>query len=209
MCSVYGKKNSPQPLTHVALTSEHRKPLPTHTRDSTPSESIALVESSILRTQASETPNDHNYGYILSEMPSFLPRGRESYNDAKSQSTPETFGNRSGLTMNETSANSHRKSKTEFNMIPAEVIPVGLDMARLPDADSQARERSSTEFAKTTAPGNLVEQPHIRDQVTTLPPVVSKPRPALDKRQDSGGRKVDSQLWQKPKAHGSAQQLWR
>ncbi|KAK1965535.1 hypothetical protein LY78DRAFT_92867 [Colletotrichum sublineola] len=49
---------------------------------------------------------------------------------------------------------SHRNSKTEFQSIPEEVVPIGLDMARCPDTGSQVHRKSSTEFVNIPAPGS-------------------------------------------------------
>ncbi|EFQ30602.1 uncharacterized protein GLRG_05746 [Colletotrichum graminicola M1.001] len=220
--------NSLQPLTYIDVASEHSTSVTTPAGDGAPPESSAFVKDDALRTQEPETANDCNYGNIPSEMSSSLARGRAWYSDAQSQSSPEATGNQSGFTRSQT-ADNHRKSKTEFNSIPDEVVPVGLDMARSPGTGSQAHRKSSTEFGKIVAPGKssplhaltlsstlilspdagLAKQPHVQDQAAALPPVVPKPHSAPGEKQDNGGRKADSQLWQKPEAQGSSQQLWR
>ncbi|WDK21327.1 hypothetical protein CGRA01v4_12616 [Colletotrichum graminicola] len=201
--------NSLQPLTYIDVASEHSTSVTTPAGDGAPPESSAFVKDDALRTQEPETANDCNYGNIPSEMSSSLARGRAWYSDAQSQSSPEATGNQSGFTRSQT-ADNHRKSKTEFNSIPDEVVPVGLDMARSPGTGSQAHRKSSTEFGKIVAPdAGLAKQPHVQDQAAALPPVVPKPHSAPGEKQDNGGRKADSQLWQKPEAQGSSQQLWR
>ncbi|KAK1593899.1 uncharacterized protein LY79DRAFT_649192 [Colletotrichum navitas] len=198
------KNNSPHPLTHNDLASEHSTSVTTPAGDGASSKSITFDRNNTLSTQEPERADDYNSGDIQSKMSSSITRGRAWHNDAKLQSSPEAIENQSGLTRNQT-ADSHRKSKTEFNSIPDEVVPVvELDMARYPGTDSRAHRKSSTEFD-----AGLVNQPHVHSQAIALPPVVPKTRSAPEKRQDNGGRKADSQLWQKSGAQESSQQLWR
>ncbi|KAK2060152.1 hypothetical protein LY76DRAFT_615237 [Colletotrichum caudatum] len=193
--------NSLQPFTHTALTSEHSTSVPTPTGDGAPSEPPTIVRSDLLSTQEPQTSLDYNYGDVLSEKPPPLTRDRASNSEAKPQYAREAIGDQSGFTRTETAADSHRKSKTEFNSIPGGVVPVGLDITRCADMESRAHRKSSTEFAKITGPGKsshhaiLVKQPQVQGQATTLPPVAPRPRSTPGGRQDNGGREADSQLW--------------
>ncbi|KAK2024207.1 hypothetical protein LX32DRAFT_697336 [Colletotrichum zoysiae] len=188
------KQDSLQPLTHTALTSEHSTSVPTPTGDGAPSEPSTIVRSDVLSIQEPETSHDYDHGDVLSEMPPSLTRDRASYSEAKPQYAREAIGDQSGFTRTKTAADSHRKSKTEFNSIPDGVVPVGLDMTRCTDTDSQAHRKSSTEFAKITD-AIQVKQPQVQGQATAMPPMAPKPRSAPGGRQDNGGRDADSQLW--------------
>ncbi|KDN69945.1 hypothetical protein CSUB01_09703 [Colletotrichum sublineola] len=205
------KNNSRQPLAHIALTSEHETSVTTATGDGARFESVISVKSDVLSAQETGISDDYNYGDIpLETSSSSITRDRASYNDARLPYAPEPIGNKSSFTKKEMVTDSHRNSKTEFQSIPEEVVPIGLDMARCPDTGSQVHRKSSTEFVNIPAPDTrLAKQPYAHNQATTLPPVVPKPHPTAGEKQDNGGRKVGGQLWQEPSAQESTQHLWR
>ncbi|KZL87923.1 hypothetical protein CI238_05061 [Colletotrichum incanum] len=147
------KEISPQPPNHILPTTAYSKPLPTSTGDNVPSEVINFAESGGLSTQAPETSKEHDYRDVPPDMPSSPPSVGASYNDAKSRSAPESIENQYDCAKNTGVADSHRKSKTEFNSIPAEIVLVGLDMVRGPETGSQTHRKWSTEFNKTMAAG--------------------------------------------------------
>lgn len=96
--------------------------------------------------QAPETPSDHVHEDVAPGTPS-LPLGNSRpYDYGKSQILSDIVGSHFDLMTEGAEAGSHRKSKTEFNSIPENIVLADLDMVRGPDTSSQAHRRSSTEF---------------------------------------------------------------
>ncbi|CCF39424.1 hypothetical protein CH063_10263 [Colletotrichum higginsianum] len=139
-------KTSTKTTGQLPFTAEYSKPLPTPTGENALSESITFVEDHGVSEQASETPSDHGHGDVALGIPS-LPLGNSRpYDYGKSQILSEIVGSYFDFMTEGAEAGSHRKSKTEFNSIPENIVLADLNMARGPVTSSQAHRRSSTEF---------------------------------------------------------------
>ncbi|EXF85671.1 hypothetical protein CFIO01_09271 [Colletotrichum fioriniae PJ7] len=145
-------RKSPPLSTKSSPSSSSNKPFATPNGDNAQPKYLSLTHDQhqhASQAQAPETPNDHNYG---EQTPGNWPDS-DSESNPPSTTASEAVKAHTTPTTIDALTDSHRKSKTEFNSIPSELLPMSLGLASGPDTGTQAHRKSSTEFKEVVATG--------------------------------------------------------
>ncbi|KAI3553844.1 hypothetical protein CABS02_05882 [Colletotrichum abscissum] len=195
-------RKSPPLSTKSSPSSASDKPFATPNGDNALPKYLTLTHDlrHAAQAQAPETPNDHKYG---EQTPGNWP-------DLASESIPPSVGvkysstskavEKATPTTTDNLADSHRKSKTEFNSLPSELLHMSLGLTSGPDTGAQAHRKSSTEFKEVVS--------DMREDVGPLDFDLQEPANTPSEGRRDEDRRTTGQLWRKPESRDSAQ-LWK
>ncbi|KXH47044.1 hypothetical protein CNYM01_04640 [Colletotrichum nymphaeae SA-01] len=147
---IEGTKQSP-PLSNKSFSSfsSSDKPFATPNKDNVTQPKYLSLTPDHRRSSlalAPETPNDHKYGEKTpGNWPDLASESTPPSAEVEYSSTSKAAG-KTTPTTTDNLADSHRKSKTEFNSLPSELLHMSLGITGGPDTGAQAHRKSSTEF---------------------------------------------------------------
>ncbi|KAG7048333.1 hypothetical protein JMJ77_0013976 [Colletotrichum scovillei] len=194
-------RKSPPLSTKSSPSSSSDKPFATPNGDNALPRYLSLTHDlrHAVQAQAPETPNDHNYGeQTPGNWPLIASESTPPSAEVEYSSTSKTVRQAMPTTTNNL-ADSHRKSKTEFNSIPSELLHMSSGLTSGPDTRTQAHRKSSTEFKEVS---------DMREDVGPLDFDLQEPANTPSEGRRDEERRTTGQLWRKPESQDSAQ-LWK
>ncbi|KAK7447898.1 hypothetical protein Landi51_06702 [Colletotrichum acutatum] len=129
------------------------------------------------------------------------------------KSSPSPSSDKPSATSKEDEAQP-KKSKTEFNSIPCEILHMSLGLTSGPDAGTQAHRKSSTEFKEVVATeGKWIfrradNQSSMEEAIDPLDFDLQEPANTPSEGRRDEERRTTGQLWRKPESQDSAL-LWK
>ncbi|KXH30015.1 hypothetical protein CSIM01_00729 [Colletotrichum simmondsii] len=196
-------RKSPPLSTKSSPSSSSDKPFATPNGDNALPRYLSLTHDlrHTVQAQAPETPNDHNYGeQTPGNWPNLTSESNSLATQTESPSTSKAVGQATPTTTTDDLADSHRKSKTEFNSLPSELLHMSPGLTSGPDTGAQANRKSSTEFKEVVS--------DMREDVGPLDFDLQEPANTLSEGRRDEERRTTGQLWRKPESQDSTQ-LWK